>query len=842
MRAYRSFTVRPSLPPALAPLQTLAMNLRWSWDERTQDLFRWVDSEGWEATGQDPVRLLGQVGRHRLEELAADRPFVSFLREVHDDLKRDLQADRWFQGRHTPLESVAYFSPEFGIAKALPQYSGGLGVLAGDHLKAASALGIPLVGVGLFYSHGYFRQELNGDGWQEERYVTLDPHAMALTPIDVEPIEVELAGTPLLARLWRAQVGRIPLYLLDTSVEENSEVGRNVTDRLYGGDTEHRLQQEILLGIGGVRALEKVDAFPQVFHSNEGHAGFLGLERMRRCILEDGLTFDEAVESIRASTVFTTHTPVPAGIDRFPRPLMERYFKGWADECDIPFDTLMGLGHEPGESPDAPFNMAVMGLRLAAFSNGVSKLHGRVSRHIFQTVWPGVPAEELPIRSVTNGIHSRTWVSSEVQAMFDRHVLPEWHVAGPDRWARIDAASDDELWRARQQGKERLIAFVRQRLRDSALAKGMSEGEFAWVDDAFDPAYLTIGFARRFAPYKRATLLLSQPHRLVDLLKSTDRPLQLLFAGKAHPADNPGKEMIREVVQFARRADVRHRVAFIEDYDIGVARMLYQGCDVWLNTPRRPLEACGTSGEKAALNGALNLSILDGWWDELYDGTNGWAVPSFETCTDMHRRDELEAGSLFDLLERQVVPLYYDARPGRPPNRWLNRVRRSLVTLGPVVTASRMVRDYVEAMYEPAASHGDQLAENEHARARALAEWKSRVATLWDQVTIETFDSDSAASDLGMARTVTAVVGVGKLEPDDVRVELIHGPVGPADDIVETTVVPMPMAGPSVDPGHYRYEGSFTCERPGRYGFTVRVVPSHPDLLSWVEVGRMTLA
>jgi glycogen phosphorylase len=842
MRAYRSFTVRPSLPPALAPLQTLAMNLRWSWDERTQDLFRWVDSEGWEATGQDPVRLLGQVGRLRLEELAADRPFVSFLREVHDDLRRDLESDRWFQGRQTPLRSVAYFSPEFGIAKALPQYSGGLGVLAGDHLKAASALGVPLVGVGLFYSHGYFRQELNGDGWQEERYVTLDPHAMSLTPVDIDPVEVDLAGSPLLAKLWRAQVGRIPLYLLDTSVEDNSEVGRNVTDRLYGGDTEHRLQQEILLGVGGVRALEKVDAFPQVFHSNEGHAGFLGLERIRRCILEEDLSFDEAVESIRAGTVFTTHTPVPAGIDRFPRALMERYFKSWAAECDVDFDTLMALGHEPGQSPEAPFNMAVMGLRLAAFSNGVSKLHGRVSRQIFQSVWPGVPVDELPIKSVTNGIHSRTWVSADVQGMFDRHVLPEWHMAGPDRWARIDAASDDELWRARQQGKERLVAFVRHRLREAALSKGMTEGEFAWVDDAFDPAYLTIGFARRFAPYKRATLLLSQPERLAQLLLSTDQPIQLLFAGKAHPADNPGKEMIRDVVQFSRREDVRHRVAFLEDYDIGVARTLYQGCDVWLNTPRRPLEACGTSGEKAGLNGALNLSILDGWWDELYDGANGWAIPSFETCTDQRRRDELEAGSLFDLIERQVVPLYYDTRPGRPPSRWLNRVRRSLRTLGPVVTASHMVRDYVETMYEPAAGHGDRMAEAHHARAAALAGWKRRVAARWDQVTIETFANDSAASDLGMARTVGAVVGVGQLEPGDVKVELIHGPVGPTDEIVQTTVVPMDMVGPDAQPGQYRYEGSFTCERPGRYGFTVRAVPSHPDLLSWVEVGRMTLA
>ncbi|MDQ4068206.1 MAG: alpha-glucan family phosphorylase, partial [Actinomycetota bacterium] len=567
MRALRSFTVQPRLPRLLAPLHALSMNLRWSWDDRTKDLFRWVDPDAWETSGHDPVRLLAVADRRRLEALAADRAFLSFMEEVHDDLRRDLEADRWFQGRDTALRSVAYFSPEFGIAEALPQYSGGLGVLAGDHLKAASGLGVPLVGVGLFYHQGYFRQELNPDGWQAERYVDLDPHVMALHPVEGTRVQVDLAGTPLLARIWRAEVARITLYLLDTDVEENDDACRTVTDRLYGGDSEHRLRQEILLGVGGVRALDQLGHDPQVFHSNEGHAGFLGLERVRRAIVDEGLTFDEAIEAVRAATVFTTHTPVPAGMDRFPRGLMERYFKGWADECDVDFERVMALGQYPGEPPDAPFNMAIMGLRLAASSNGVSKLHGVVSRQIFAPVWPGVPVEELPITSITNGVHPRTWVAPEMRDLFDRHVLPEWNQAGPDRWARIEDAGDDELWRARQQARERLVAFVRRRLHDSALSRGLSEAEAAWCDEAFDPGVLTVGFARRFAPYKRATLLLSQPDRLRRLLLDPERPMQLVFAGKAHPADDMGKDLIRQVVQFSRHEDVRHRVAFLEDYD-----------------------------------------------------------------------------------------------------------------------------------------------------------------------------------------------------------------------------------------------------------------------------------
>ncbi|MFN2505193.1 MAG: alpha-glucan family phosphorylase [Acidimicrobiales bacterium] len=841
MRALKTFTVRPRLPEAIAALHGLALNLRWSWDDRTQNLFRWIDPDAWEATGHDPVAVLNTASRARLESLASEQAFLSFLREVDDDLRRELSTEHWFQRRESPLRSVAYFSPEFGLAAALPQYSGGLGVLAGDHLKAATGLGVPLVGVGLFYQQGYFRQELTPDGWQQERYVALDPHAMALNP-EAIAVQVDLVEAgPLVAHVWRADVGRVPLYLLDSDIEENQDEGRRITDRLYGGDVEHRLRQEILLGIGGVRALYQLGHDPQVFHTNEGHAGFLGLERISRCMHQDGLSFAEAKEAVRSATVFTTHTPVSAGIDRFPRALMERYFGPWAKSHDVSFNELMALGHAPDDPADAPFNMAMMGFRLAGWSNGVSKLHGVVSRKIFAGLWPGIPENDLPITSVTNGVHSHTWVSPEMNDLFDRHVLPEWQEAAPDRWGRIDRATDGELWQARERARERLVTFVRRRLKDSALAKGLSEADVAWAEEVFDPGYLTIGFARRFAAYKRATLLLSQPDRLAALLLSTDRPVQLVFAGKAHPADDTGKEMIRQIVQFSRRPELQQRFAFIEDYDIDVARTLYQGCDVWLNTPRRPLEACGTSGEKAALNGALNCSVLDGWWDELFDGENGWAILSAESQPDLGLRDHLEANSLFDLLEHQVVPLFYDRKPGRPPAGWLTRVRASLRSLGPVVPASRMVREYVERLYEPAARRGDALSADGHAGARSLAAWKARVSEGWSDVRAGLVDGDGAVTDLGSDRTVRAEVDLGRLSPDDVSVQLVHGSVGLTDELAPAGVVDMARVS-GEHSNRFEYEGSFTCERAGKYGFIVRVVPSHPDLVGLAELGRVTWA
>ncbi len=838
MKALRSFTVRTRLPEPLAPLGALAMNLRWSWDERTRDLFRWVDPGVWEDTGHDPVGLLGRVRPERFGQLAGDPAFMSFLSEVHDELTRYLDRPRWFQNKGaSSLRCIAYFSPEFGIAEALPQYSGGLGVLAGDHLKAASGLGVPLVGVGLFYKQGYFRQSLNTDGWQQETFPVLDPFAMALTLLDGVKVTVDLAGEPLTAQVWRADVGRVRLYLLDSDVEDNPPEVRAVTDRLYGGGTEHRLRQEILLGVGGVRALEALGVESQVFHTNEGHAGFLGLERIRRLVKDDGLGIDEAVEASRAGTVFTTHTPVPAGIDLFPRQLMEKYFSGWARECGTTLDRLMRLGHVPGEAGDRPFNMAVMGLRLAGRSNGVSKLHGAVSRSMFAHLFPGVAPEETPIGSITNGVHGFTWVSPEINDLFTRHLVPSWPEADAATWAQIDGVADDELWRVKEQGRSRLVAFVRGRLRSQALAKGL-DADVSWCEDALDPRILTIGFARRFATYKRADLLLSQPERLEALLLSAERPMQLVFAGKAHPADDHGKELIRRIAQFARRPEVRHRFAFIEDYDIAVARLLLQGSDVWLNNPRRPLEACGTSGEKAALNGALNCSILDGWWDEMYDGTNGWAIASAEGEHDLGRRDRFEAEALFDLLEQQVLPLFYDRGRGGPlPRSWVRKVKASLRTLGPKVEASRMVRDYVEQMYEPAAGRADTMAAGSWAKARALADWKARVAGAWEAVGIAGVESDTANLEVGATRGVGAVVCLGTLSTDDVAVQLLHGQVGPNEELADSEVVEMTLDGAIEQGGRHRFVGTFACDRTGRHGFTVRVVPKHSELPVPAEMG-----
>ncbi|HET6811877.1 MAG TPA: alpha-glucan family phosphorylase [Acidimicrobiales bacterium] len=842
MRALHSFIVRPRLPASLQPLYEVAMNLRWSWDSRSRDLFRWVDPEEWDRSDGDPVAVLGRVSQERLSELESDSAFTAFMEEVRTDLKRYLESGRWFQGRRgSPLRAVAYFSPEFGISEALPQYSGGLGVLAGDHLKAASDLGVPLVGVGLLYRQGYFRQTLDADGWQREVFPDLDPHTMAIRPVEGIRVTVDLADRPLVAQVWRADVGRVRLYLLDAYVDENGPEEANVTDRLYGGGSEHRLRQEILLGVGGVRALAALEEPTQVFHSNEGHAGFLGLERIRLHVVEEGLRFEEALEAVQAGAVFTTHTPVPAGIDRFSADLMEKYFGRWAKECGIGIETLMELGHEPGEAADAPFNMAVMGLRLAGRANAVSKLHARVSRAMFSTLWPDVPEEEVPISAVTNGVHGSTWTSTEMDGLLGRAVLPAWQEASESVWDRLADVSDYELWRVREQVRDRLVVTVRARLRAAVLRHGGSGSDAAWTDDALDSRILTIGFARRFATYKRAALLLSDPERLKALLLSPDRPVQMVFAGKAHPADDAGKELIRQVVRFAADPEVRHRIVFVEDYDMAVARALVQGADVWLNTPRRPLEACGTSGLKASLNGALNCSILDGWWDECFTGDNGWAIPSAEAETDLARRDAAEAASLFALLERQIVPLFYDRIDGVVPRRWVARIKESLRSLGPFAPASRMVRDYVEEVYEPEAARADAISASGHRRARELSEWKARVRSGWEEVSIRSVSSDSAGADLGAVRRVDAVVALGSLGVEDVAVQLVHGHVGTGEDLENAERTAMSPAGKDAD-GAHRFTGEFACDAPGRYGFTVRVLPSHPDLLWPSDVGYSTWA
>jgi glycogen phosphorylase len=848
IKALRTFRVHPSLPPELTPLTELSHNLRWAWHRPTRELFRWVDPDLWNTTGKNPVALLGRLSAERIEALRGDGAFRTELSRIHRDLQQYLTADRWAQTHPGGVPQVAYFSPEFGLSHAMQTYSGGLGVLAGDHLKAASDLGLEMVGVGLLYRHGYFRQFLDTDGWQREEYPDLNPHGLPLSRMerDGQPTTVEvLLGDRMVAcQVWRAQVGRVPLLLLDTDLPGNHPHDRSVTDRLYGGDNEHRLRQEIVLGIGGVRALRlaveagELDVRPDVFHSNEGHAGFLQLERIRELVGE-GLSFDEAIEAARASVLFTTHTPVPAGIDKFPRELMNRYFTDFATTCGIGMERLMTIGQVDPE-PGAEFNMAVMGLRLSAAANGVSKLHGTVARSMFAALWPDLAPDEVPISSITNGVHAPTWIGREMTAVYDRHLSPDW-AHNPDAWARAGEIGDDELWRARGRARERLVANVRGWVRAQRERRGEPSGQLGWTDEIFDPEALTIGFARRFAEYKRGTLLLSQPDRLRALLTSADRPVQLVFSGKAHPRDDFGKDLIRQIVHYSADPALRTRIVFVEDYDMDIARILLQGVDVWLNNPRRPHEACGTSGQKAVLNGGIHCSTLDGWWDEMFDGDNGFAIGSPTEFDDTGQQDAADAQSLFDLLERVLVPTFYDRVEGPLPRRWLAMVRRSITTLGAPVLASRMVQEYATDLYVPVAARSRRLVASDRAPARELAAWRARVVRAWPGVSVVRVDAEEGVGSIGDHRDVRVVVDSGELTAEDLQAELLHGPVD-ADGAMRDVTVERMLDGGAGSDGTVEYHGRMRTGAAGEYGFAVRVVPAHEHLASPHELGLATWA
>jgi glycogen phosphorylase len=841
VRALRRFTVRAQLPAPLAPLQALATNLRWTWHGPTQDLFAALDPAAWERSGHDPVRLLGEISTARLAELSRDADVVVTVRELADELAQYLSEPRWFQEQReddpTLPAAVGYFSMEFGVSEVLPNYSGGLGVLAGDHLKAASDLGVPLIGVGLLYRSGYFRQSLSLDGWQLEHYPQLDPQGLPLqllTGADGGAVLVEVAmpgGRTLRARVWQAAVGRVPLLLLDSDIEDNDPELRGVTDRLYGGDQDQRIRQEILVGVGGVRAVRSYcrttgHPEPEIFHTNEGHAGFLGLERIRELRAGQDLAFDEALAAVRAGTVFTTHTPVPAGIDRFPLELVKHYF---GDHLlpGVPLERVLALGVErdPGM-----FNMAHMGLRLAQRANGVSRLHGAVSRGMFGGLWDGFDTDEVPIGSVTNGVHGRTWEAREVTAL----------VGEPGEGA--EGVTDEQLWALRGALRSRLVGEVRRRVREAWLQRGASLPELGWTDHVFDPGVLTVGFARRVPTYKRLTLMLRDKGRLRDLLLDPQRPVQLVVAGKSHPADDGGKALIQEVVRFADDPAVRHRIVFLPDYDMSMARYLYWGCDVWLNNPLRPLEACGTSGMKSALNGGLNLSIRDGWWDELYDGANGWAIPTADGIVDQVRRDDLEANALYELIATQVAPAFYERTAG-VPQRWTALVRHTLTTLRPEVQATRMVREYVQDWYAPAARAAQRIVADSFAPARELAAYRARLGAAWPKVHVTGVDASGLPDtpEVGAPMTVRATVELAGLEPSDVVVQAVVGRVGETDDLADTVTAAMEHVS-GVDGDGDRFETVVELPHAGLTGYTVRVLPAHPLLAGPAELGKVVLA
>ncbi len=850
MKPAFTFHVVPALPKRLARLLDIAYNLRWSWDHDAVDLFHRLDPEVWEASKRNPVLLLGTVSQETLSAAAADDGFLAHMDRVAARLDSYLNAESsWFRRRHATVSFtrrqplVAYFSAEFGLASCLSIFAGGLGILSGDHLKSASDLGVPLVGVGLLYQQGYFRQYLNDAGWQQEGYEDNDFHNMPVTlerdaagqPVTVE---VDLPGRAVRAQVWRIQVGRIALYLLDTNVAANSASDQNITDQLYGGDRQLRLQQEIVLGIGGFRALEAMGIQPQVFHMNEGHSALMAVEYARTLMHKHAASFEEARAAASSALIFTTHTPVSAGHDFFAPDLIRQYFTEYSKALGISVSGFLGLGRTKPDNDSEQFCMTTLALRMSERANGVSRLHGAVSRDMWKELWPGLPEEEIPIESITNGVHFRSWISTEVEQLFDRYLGSRWQEEPTDHqlWSRVSRIPAEELWHHHERRRERLVSFTRRRLRSQLQQRGATQAEIASADEVLDSEAMTIGFARRFATYKRATLLLRDPERLARILNHPTRPVQVIFAGAAHPADNQGKELIQKIVKLSRQEQFRHRIVFLEGYGITATRYLVQGSDVWLNTPRRPQEASGTSGMKAAANGVLNVSTLDGWFDEAWNDQDpaaepiGWPIGRAEKYDDEARQDEVEANALYDLLERDVVPTFYDRGPNGVPRRWIARMKGSLQALCHFFNSHRMVEEYTERFYLPAAERSVRLHENDLARARALSGWTSRARGLWPQVRAEVLDG-AGLGDLPVGGDVKARARVylGGLTPDEVTVEMYLGEIDADNQIINGVATPMQPMG-FEDNGSWLYHAVATCSRSGLHGYTVRVLPKHPDL------------
>ncbi len=847
MPTVHAFHVVPELPAALDGLRTAAYNLRWAWNHNAIALFRRLDPDLWHNTHHNPVLMLGSIRQERLQQVAQDEDFLAHLEAVNKSNARYMNAAEekmtWFQQNHADLSGtikIAYFSMEFGISECLPIYSGGLGILAGDHLKSASDLDIPLVAVGLLYQQGYFRQSLNTEGWQQERYPDNDFYNIPISMVNDSnghplTISVDFPGRAVHAQVWRVQVGRIPLYLMDTNIPQNSAADQNITDQLYGGDTEMRLKQELILGIGGLRALTAMGIAPTVCHMNEGHAAFMALERTRMLMQEKGLPYREAQELVAAGNLFTTHTPVPAGFDVFTLEILKTYFADYAATLGLTFDEFLGLGRVNKTDTAEQFNMAVLALRHAHSCNGVSALHGDVTRRMAQAGYPGFPKDEVPVGHVTNGIHTASFISESMEELLNRYLGSQWgeNLWDTEMWAKVDSIPDEELWSIRETSRAELVEYARRRLRQQYEARGVSEHEVRQTQGFLDPHALTIGFARRFATYKRAALLLSDPDRLLRMINHPERPIQFLMAGKAHPRDDGGKELIQKIVQFARRSEARARIIFIEDYDMSVARHLVQGVDVWLNNPRRPMEASGTSGMKILANGGLNCSILDGWWAEAYDddAEAGWAIGKGEDYNDTGYQDHVEAGALYALLEEDIIPLFYNRNADGLPRSWVKRIKNSMRTHCPVYNTHRMVREYAEKFYLPASARYHRLRENELEKARSLVSWKEHIRKEWAAVKVErveTPDSDSNGTfKVGVPLKVSAYVRLGSLSPQEVKVEAYHGSLDVAHEITKGEAALLKWQ--SSEGSTHHFEGEIVWGGSGLQGFHVRVLPTHPD-------------
>ena len=836
------YMVSPSLPKELEPLLEITKNFWWCWNQKAVNLLRTIDIDNYDEKDHNPIRILGESSQECFYNMLHDDAAMMNLAEVYDEVKTYMNQETWYasldDSQKTENEKIAYFSFEYGLHESLPNYSGGLGILSGDHLKSASDLGLPFIAVGLLYRKGYFRQYLNADGWQQEYDIENDFFNLALEKVldsngETMKVDVDLPGRKVYAQIWKANVGRIQLYYLDANIEENSVEDRDITAQLYGGNLETRIQQEILLGIGGIKALKKLGIKPTIYHMNEGHSAFLSLERIRQLMIDDKLDRKTAREVVFSSNVFTTHTPVPAGNDVFPIEMMQKYFVDYIKQIDMSMEEFLKLGKIDPNNQKEDFCMTVLALNLSAENNGVSELHGHVSREMWKDIWKGVPAKELPIDSITNGIHTLSWISFDMQNLLDRYLGPRWRTKPLEYgiWERVQKIPDAELWRTHERRKERLIDFCRERLKAQIINRGFTKNEINHAEQILTPEALTIGFARRFATYKRGTLLFRDIERLKKIISNPHRPVQIIFAGKAHPHDNGGKELIKNIAEICRREEFRDHIVFLEDYDINVARYMVQGVDVWLNNPRRPLEASGTSGMKVPPNGGLNFSILDGWWDEAYDGQNGWAIGNREEYTDLEYQDEVESNALYNVLENEIIPLYYERGRDDIPRQWVTAMKWSMQTVCPQFSTNRMVADYFNKFYTNASRRYINMTSDNFKKSKELKSWKDNIYSKWSKVSFENTMSEMPSRNLqvGSKFEVKTIVNLGNIAPDSVRVELYHGKLSMKDEITEPTIVEMKHSS-DLGNGRHSFIGSLECVNTGQSGYAIRMYPYHKDL------------
>lgn len=835
MKPLHSFIVSANLPPKLEKLRELAYNYWWCWNYHGKELFLRINPDLWEEVDHNPVAFINKLPQATLLDLEKQNDFISYLDFVYASFEEYMQSRDWFNEQYEHNgDVIAYFSTEYGINESFPNYSGGLGVLSGDHLKSSSDLGLPLIAVGLLYQQGYFRQQLTQNGWQNELYLYNDFFSMPLilqkddngNPII---ISFEMPKGTAFAQIWKMRIGKVDLFLLDTNISQNTiDEYRDITDQLYGGNRDTRIQQEIILGIGGMRALRALNINPSVIHINEGHAAFALIERCRFFMEDYGIDFFAAKQISKSTAVFTTHTPVPAGNEVFELQRMDAYLSKFRESLNITREQFLSLGQQNEYTDNVGFSMTVLGLKMTSYHNGVSRLHGKVARKMWHKIWKCFPENEVPISHITNGIHTCTWLAREFSELFDRYLTPKWKDETDNQamWEKVVNIPNEEIWREKQRRRTRLVLFAREYLQKKQR-RFIPPEQLSKINSYLNPDALTIGFARRFAIYKRATLLFRDMDRLSRLLKDPERPVQIIIAGKAHPHDTQGKEVIQTIIQQIRVYGLERHVVFLEDYDMVIARLMVKGCDVWLNTPIRPLEASGTSGMKAAINGTLNLSILDGWWDEAFNGSNGFAIGNGEEYENHEEQDIIESGSLYEQLEQFIIPMFYNrTSTNRIPEKWIAYMKNSMSSIAGRFSTFRMVKEYATRYYLPAMKNYKIMVENNAERANELKFWKEKMRKEWNNIKVVNADALNAEGVyVGKEINVEAVVDLGNLDPSDVVVQVYYGSINPHEELDNTQSKDLELFK-SENNVHF-YHGSYKCPDTGQQGFTIRVLPRH---------------